>query len=345
MMISTSAGMCIPGKRGTLVELKAEITRPLCIDTVYTMEGRVRHVSQTTRLLKKHFTIGAPQNGEGVSVSGEFRAVVNPPPVRMPTIDEIKTPGLDMGLRDRVVVITGASRGIGETTAKLFGLLGAKVVVNYFQGKDDAERITREIDAEGGDAFAIQADVSDRAAVRDMVRAVVEKYRRIDILVNNAAADYRPIDFLEMSWDDVQKDIDVIVKGAFNCCKEIVPVMLSNGGGKIINISSAATDNPPAGQAKYVTAKSALVGLSRSLAVEFAAKNIQVNLIAPSLVETDFVAHVPEPYRRKLGQDNPMGRNASPLDVARAVIMLASSFASFTTGQRWMVTGGTGPFV
>jgi 3-oxoacyl-[acyl-carrier protein] reductase len=178
-----------------------------------------------------------------------------------------------------------------------------------------------------------------------MVRAVVEKYRRVDILVNNAAADYRPIDFLELSWDDVQKDIDVIVKGAFNCCKEIVPVMLSNGGGKIINISSAATDNPPAGQAKYVTAKSALVGLSRSLAVEFAAKNIQVNLIAPSLVETDFVAHVPEPYRRKLGQDNPMGRNASPLDVARAVIMLASSFASFTTGQRWMVTGGTGPFV
>jgi 3-oxoacyl-[acyl-carrier protein] reductase len=344
MMISTSSGMCIPGKRGILVELRAEFTKPVCVNTLYTMEGRVRHVSQTTRMLKKHFTI-AQQNGAGASVSGDFRAVVNPAPLRMPTMEEIKTPGVDLGLRHKVIVITGASRGIGETTAKLFGLLGAKVIVNYFQGKDDAARITREIVAEGGDAIAIQSDVSDRAAVRDMVRVVVEKYGRIDILVNNAAADYRPIDFLEMSWEDVQKDIDVIVKGAFNCCKEIIPLMLSNGAGKIINISSSATDNPPAGQAKYVTAKSALVGLSRSLAAEFAAKNIQVNLIAPSLVETDFVAHVAEPYRKKLAQDNPMGRNASPLDVARAVVLLASSFATFTTGQRWMVTGGAAPFV
>jgi 3-oxoacyl-[acyl-carrier protein] reductase len=163
--------------------------------------------------------------------------------------------------------------------------------------------------------------------------------------VNNAARDFRPIPFLQLTWEDVQRDLDVIVKGTFLCCQRVVPLMLESGGGKIINISSVATDDPPPDQAKYVMAKAALVGLTRSLAVELASRNIQVNMVVPSFVETDLVAHVPEGFRRKIARDTPMGRLATAVDVAHAVLMLASPFTSFTTGQRLLVTGGGAPYL
>jgi 3-oxoacyl-[acyl-carrier protein] reductase len=121
--------------------------------------------------------------------------------------------------------------------------------------------------------------------------------------------------------------------------------MLARGAGKIINISTVAVDDPPPEQAKYVIAKSALVGLTRSLAIEFAARNIQVNMVVPNFVETDLVAHVQEGFRAKIARETPMGRHASPVDVAQAVLFLASSFSSFTTGQKIMVTGGGAPYL
>ncbi|HLG23072.1 MAG TPA: SDR family oxidoreductase, partial [Candidatus Manganitrophaceae bacterium] len=202
-----------------------------------------------------------------------------------------------------------------------------------------------EIKGEGGEAFAAQADVSDPLQTRRMTEAAVQRYGTIHILVNNAVKDFRPADFLSLTWEEAQADLDVIVKGAFHCCQAVIPLMLEQGGGKIINISTVAVENPPPSQTKYVVAKSALVGLSRSLAVEFASKNIQVNLVTPGFVETDLVAHIPEAYRKKIAQETPMGRNASPSDVAKAIVFLASSYASFTTGQQILVTGGGAPYL
>jgi 3-oxoacyl-[acyl-carrier protein] reductase len=121
--------------------------------------------------------------------------------------------------------------------------------------------------------------------------------------------------------------------------------MLDRGGGRIVNISTVAADDPPPEQTKYVMAKSALVGLTRSLSIELAPKNILVNMVVPNFVETDLVAHVPDGFRKKLAHDTPLGRHASPIDVARAVVFLASSYASFTTGQKIMVTGGGAPYL
>ncbi len=263
----------------------------------------------------------------------------------MPTVRQLKESALDMGIKDKVVLITGASRGLGETTAKLFALSGAKVIVNYFHGKHDAERIVNEIIEEGGEAFEVQADVSDLLQVRRMVQKAVEKYGNVNVLVNNAVKDFKPISFSRLTWEEIQKDIDVVVKGAFNCCKEVIPLMLKQGGGKIINLGTVATDNPPANQIKYVISKSGLVGLTRSLSIEFAAKNIQINTVVPNFVETDLVSHIPDVYRKKIAQDTPMQRNAQPIDVAQAVIFLASSYSSFTTGQKIMVTGGGAPYL
>ncbi len=235
-----------------------------------------------------------------------------------------------------------------ETKAVVRGkvaLYGAWIIVNYHRGKDDADRIVQEIQAEGGNAIAIQADVTRFEQVQKMVAEAKDRYGAIHVLVNNAVRDYRPIPFLNLTWDEIQMDLDVIAKGAFYCCREVIPLMLEAGGGKIINISSVAVDNPPPDQAKYVLAKSALVGLTRSLSVEFAARNIQVNLVVPSFVETDLVSHIQEGFRKKIAQDTPMQRHASPVEVAQAVLFLASSHASFTTGQKIMVTGGGAPYL
>jgi 3-oxoacyl-[acyl-carrier protein] reductase len=218
------------------------------------------------------------------------------------------------------------------------------VIVNYHRGAADADRVVSEIADGGGEAFAIAADVTSPEEVTSLVQGGVARYGTIDVLVNNAVRDYRPIPFMQLTWDDVQGDIDVIARGAFLCCQQVIPLMLERGGGKIINISSVAADDPPPHQAKYVMAKSALVGLTRSLSIEFASRNIQVNMVVPNFVETDLVAHVQEGFRKKIAQDTPMGRNASPVDVAQAVVYLASSFSSFTTGQKVMVTGGGAPY-
>ena len=347
LLFSTSVGICLPGASATFLEFSAEGDGEAELDTMYRLQAEVAHRSLSTRIVKKSLTIfQVDQEEEGRALfRGKASALVNAPSRRMPTMQELKASALDSGLKDKVVLITGASRGVGETTAKLFGLLGAKVIVNYYRGAEDAARIVSEIQAEGGDAVAAPADVARPDEVSSLVRLGVEKYGTIHILVNNAVRDYRPIPFLNLTWDEIQRDLDVVGKGAFLCCQHVIPLMLAQGEGKIINISSVAVDNPPVDQTKYVMAKSALVGLTRSLSVEYAARNIQVNLVVPNFVETDLVAHIPDGFRRKIARDTPMQRLASPIEVAQAVVFLASSSSSFTTGQKIMVTGGGAPYL
>lgn len=345
LLISTSVGICLPGALATFLEFSAACDGEVELDTLYRLKAEVTQLSRSTRIVKKSVTISRLDRDEHVPLRGKAVALVNEPTRMMPTVQDLKASALDFGLKDKVVLITGASRGIGETTAKLFGLLGAKVVVNYHRGAEDAARIVGEIRAEGGEAIALPADVTSAEAVGTMIRKAGERYGAINILVNNAARDFRPIPFLKLTWEEIQKDLDVVAKGAFLCCREVVPGMLAQGGGKIINISSVAVDNPPPDQTKYVLAKSALVGLTRSLSIEFAAQNIQVNLVVPNFVETDLVAHIPEGFRKKIARETPMQRLGSPIDVAQAVVFLASSFSSYTTGQKIMVTGGGVPYL
>ena len=175
--------------------------------------------------------------------------------------------------------------------------------------------------------------------------AACEQYGTVHALVNNAVGDFYPIPFRELTWERLQQDLDVVVKGAFYCCQEVLPLMVANGGGKIVNVSSIAVDDPPPGQSKYVVVKSALMGLTRSLAVELAPHNIQVNMVAASMVETDLVKHIPKLFVAGLRNDAPMKRLANTIDVAKAIVMLTSSLAPFTSGQRLVVTGGRPPFV
>ncbi|MGH9462651.1 MAG: SDR family oxidoreductase, partial [Vicinamibacteria bacterium] len=341
-LLSTLVGTRLPGDSATFLEYSARLEKEIEPGKPYRLEGVVTHVSRATRILKAGVSIFGNRDREiDATLQGRVTALVNQPHRIMPTIQDMKTASApDMGISGKVVLITGASRGIGETIAKLLSLYGARIIVNYHRGKDDADRIVQEIATEGGDAIAVQADVTRLEQVRKMVAEAKDRYGPIGVLVNNAVRDFRAIPFLSLTWDEIQMELDVVAKGAFHCCQEVIPQMLAAGGGKIINISSVAVDNPPPDQAKYVLAKSALVGLTRSLSIEFAPRNIQVNLVVPNFVETDLVAHIPEGFRARIARDTPMQRLGSPLEVAQAVVFLASSFSSFTTGQKIMVTGG-----
>jgi NAD(P)-dependent dehydrogenase (short-subunit alcohol dehydrogenase family) len=319
--------------------------RPIQLRKRYTLTGRVEFKSQPTSTLAESIEIRDSINNVDVYASGKINTKVNRPPIPMPGINFIKESAMDLGLKDKVALITGGSRGIGETTAKLFSLYGCRVAVNYSKGKNDADRVVSEIDHNGGEAIAVQADVSDKDQVKRMVSVIRESYGNINILINNAVKDFYPKAFMELTWKDFQGEIDVTIKGAFNCCQEILPSMMESKEGKIINVVTVATDNPPPNQAKYVASKSALVGLTRSLAIEFAPYGIQVNMVSPSIVETDLTKHIPKMFLDGMKHDTPMKRNAEAIDVAKAIIFLASNLSPFTTGQKIMVTGGAAPFL
>lgn len=345
LLFSTSVGVCLPGALATFLEFKVRFRGPLEMNRDYRLCGRVAHWSRSTNIVKKAMSVDGGNGQESPLLEGKIASLVNRPSSTMPTVQELRASALDLGLKDKVVIVTGASRGIGETTAKLFSLLGSKVIVNYHRGSEDAFRVAEEINREGGEAVAVAGDVTDPGDVRRLVEAAVERFGTVHILVNNAARDFRPSPFLEVPWEEVERDLEVAAKGAFLCCQAVLPLMIEQNGGKIVNITSLATDAPPPNQTKYVIAKSALMGLTRSLAVEFAAKNVQINMVVPNFVETDLVAHVSQGFRRKIAQDIPMGRLGSPIDVAQAVVYLSSSLSSFTTGQRVMVTGGAVPLL
>ena len=345
LLFSTSVGVRLPGASATFLEFSARVSEPLAAHEDYRLCAQVTHRSRATTIVKKALTVTSAQAPGQPLIEGRVSALVNEPARRMPSIRELRESALDLGLRDKVVVVTGASRGIGETIAKLFALSGSRVVVTYHRGGEDAQRVVREIEGEGAEAVALPVDVTSEESVRSLVAGAVERFGTIDVLVNNAARDYRPVPFSKLTWDEIQKDLDVVTKGAFLCCRAVVPIMLERGGGRIVNVSSLATDVPPPDQLKYVVAKSALVGLTRSLALDLAPHGILVNMVVPHFVETDLVAHIGQGFRKKIAEEIPVGRLTSAAEVAQAVVFLASAYASFTTGQKIMVTGGAAPLL
>lgn len=344
LLLSTFAGMCIPGRYATIMNFSFVFKHNIEWSKIYRLIGQVSFCSRSTNTLVNDITIHEEGKESAAIGMGKIQTKVNEPPPVMPSFVELKKDA-ELKLKDKVIVITGASGGIGETTAKLCSLYGAKIVVNYCRGKENAKRIVKEIKENGGEAIDIQANITERSQVDEMIKIVQQKYKKVDVLVNNAAHSNHPASFMEETWEKIQKDMDVTIKGTFNCIQSVLPDMIKHQSGKIINISTVYTDNPPAKQVSYAIAKSGLVGLTRGLAVECAPHGITVNMVVPSIVETNFSRHVSKIFLQQMKNSTPMKRNASPVDVAKAVVMLASNMTTFTTGQKIMVTGGNPPFL
>jgi 3-oxoacyl-[acyl-carrier protein] reductase len=242
-----------------------------------------------------------------------------------------------MGLAGRVALVTGAGSGIGEATARRFAADGATVVVNDVDG-ERARAVAGAIEKAGGAARAVGADVTRRADVEAMVGRVVAELGRLDVLVNNAGInrDAMSHKMTEEQWDQV---LAVNLKGTFLCAQAALPRMRERGWGRVINTSSIGSLGN-IGQANYAASKAGVIGLTRTLALEYAKYGVTVNCVAPGAVMTPMLAGVPDPIREKITSQIPVGRIADPAEIAALHAFLASEDAGYITGQVIFVDGG-----
>jgi 3-oxoacyl-[acyl-carrier protein] reductase len=241
--------------------------------------------------------------------------------------------------KDKVVLVTGGSRGIGRSIAVAFAKQGATVVISYAGNEAAAQETLGLIQAAGGKGEAVRFDVSDSTACAGAVDNVVKTHGRLDVLVNNAGV---AVDGLVMRVkdDDWDKQLDTNLKGAFSLIRAASRPMMKQRGGAIINLTSVVGEMGNGGQAAYSASKAGLIGLTKSVAKELASRNIRVNAVSPGFIGTDMTSHLEGETREKMLSAIPLGRLGSPEDVANAVLFLASDTAAYITGEVLKVNGG-----
>ena len=250
-----------------------------------------------------------------------------------------------MKLKDKVALVTGAASGIGLATAALFGQEGAKVMCADLNA-DGAERVARQIADSGGEAASTQADVSRAADVERMVQETVERWGRLDVLVNNAGI-YFILPLTQVPEEEWDRLINVNLKGVFLGCKYAIPEMVKGGGGAIVNTASIAGLRGSANWTTYCASKGGVVQLTKAVAMEVARLKVRVNCVCPGIIDTgmfdqavDMVAADRDELAATIGEMHPMGRIGRPEEVAAAILFLASEEASFITGVPLSVDGG-----
>jgi len=244
-------------------------------------------------------------------------------------------------LKNKVAVVTGASKGIGASIAKFFAAEGAKVVVNYASSKEGAEKVVREITDNGGTAILVQGDVSKEADVIRLFEETQNAFGKLDILVNNAGIyQYAPIE--QLSADAIMQQFNINVLGSLLAIREAVK-LFGKKGGNIINISSAVSKTPVATGSVYSATKAALDAITISLSKELGAKNIRINSLLPGVVETEgsqSAGFIGSDAEVKLVANTPLGRTGQPADISKVALFLASDDSAWITGEKISVTGG-----
>lgn len=238
---------------------------------------------------------------------------------------------------EKVVLVTGASMGIGKAIAKLMAENGFKVIANYNKSEEAARELQKSLQIEGCDIDIFKADVSKREQVKEMIDFVIDKYGRIDVLVNNAGIDQEKM-FQDITDEDWKNIMDVDLYSVFCVTQEVVNNMIHNKKGSIINISSCYGVNGGSFAVAYSAAKAGIIGLTKSLAKELGPSNITVNAIAPGCINTDMNSHLSEEDFKQIIDETPLGRIGEGIDIARCVKWLAED--EFTTGQVISIDGG-----
>ncbi|EOS27774.1 3-oxoacyl-[acyl-carrier-protein] reductase [Lachnospiraceae bacterium A4] len=242
-------------------------------------------------------------------------------------------------LTGKIALVTGAGRGIGREIALVLAANGATVIVNYNGSKESAEAVAAEIVQKGGSAEAIQCNVSDFAASEAFVKQVLDKYKKVDILVNNAGVTRDNL-IMRMTEEDYDTVLDTNLKGAFHMIRHLSRSFIKQRGGKIINISSVSGVLGNAGQANYSASKAGLIGLTKSVAREFASRGVNVNAVAPGFIDTDMTKNMTEDAKKTLSSMIPMGKMGSTKNIADLVLFLAGDGSDYITGQVICVDGG-----
>ncbi len=243
-----------------------------------------------------------------------------------------------MRFQNEIVLVTGSARGIGREIATAFAKEGAITIISDINA-ESCQKTAQELVAQGFKADAMTCDVTKLASAEEMVNKILDKYNRIDILVNNAGITKDNL-FLRMREEEWDAVLTVNLKGTFNCCKAVAKSMLKARKGKIISIASVIGILGNIGQANYAASKAGIIGLTKSLAREFASRNITVNAIAPGYIKTDMTDQLKEETRQQILQNVPLARMGTPEDVAGVCLFLGSNAANYLTGQTIKVDGG-----
>ncbi len=242
-------------------------------------------------------------------------------------------------LTGKVALVTGAGRGIGREIALMLAKNGAAIIVNYNGSRESAQEVVAQIEQNGGSAEAMQCNVADFASSEAFAKEVLAKYQKVDILVNNAGVTRDNL-IMRMSEEDYDTVLDTNLKGAFNMIRQFSRGMVKQRSGKIINISSVSGVLGNAGQANYAASKAGLIGLTKSVAREFASRGINVNAVAPGFIDTDMTKNMTEEAKKTLNSMIPMGKMGSTKNIADLVLFLAGEHSDYITGQVICVDGG-----
>lgn len=246
---------------------------------------------------------------------------------------------MNINLSDKVVIITGGSNGIGKELVKTFARENSKVVFTYLSSEEKAKELEEEMKMELLCVEGFKVNNRSSNEINKFIKEVAGKYRKIDVLVNNAGFIPRGL-FLSTSKEIIEKTVETNTYGTINYCKAVLRYMMLNKNGCIINITSVSSLQPSMGQAAYSLSKAAIESLTKTMAIEYGKYNIRINTIAPGLVDTDIVKSITSKRKSDILGSTPLGKNASPTDIANAAIFLSSEMASHITGIQLLVTGG-----
>jgi 3-oxoacyl-[acyl-carrier protein] reductase len=337
-LLSTLVGMKIPGQGALYLSQSFDFTNPVFIGDTVQATGTIEKVDRDTRVLTIATQI-SNQHG-GIVLSGQARVKI----LRiMQAQDKPPTAGRQIFsealLKNQTALVTGASRGIGRAIATALCEHGAHVYVNYLSSEQAAAELIRELEGRGGSASMVKADVSQPDEAARLVEEVAAGHG-LDILINNAGPRIHSSPFAGLSWDKMGQAYEQIVGGAFHMTQAALPSLKASKG-RIVNVlTSAALGRTAHNWLPYVSAKSALLAMSKNLAQELGPAGVRVNMVSPSMAVTDLTAEVPERIRQMIVSRTPLRRLATPEDVAGAVLFLVSPYADFVTGENLLVAGG-----
>lgn len=329
--ISTIIGTKLPGDGALWFSQSLEFLLPVRIGDTLEVEAEVIKKHDREQFIELATTIKNQNRQVVTRGTAKVKIIEQEVPVVEESVPE-KT--------EKVALVIGGTGGIGSETCRKLAKDGFIVVIHYNSNKKVAEKLNEELKSNGAKTMVVGGDIKNEASVQEMVQQVVRKFGGIQVLVNCAAANIPNIKFNDLTWSDYLSQLELNIQAMLYLSKAIVPEMIQKGGGKIITIGSYAVDKPNSDWSHYITAKSALVGFNRSLAFELAPKGIMVNMVTPSLVNTELTADIPEKIKLLTASQTPLRRLALAKDVAGAISFLASDAANFMAGENIRVNGG-----
>lgn len=329
--ISTIIGTKLPGDGALWFSQSFEFLLPVRVGDQITIKAEVIKKEKRTNSIELTTDI-FNQNKEKVT-SGIAKVKVIEQVVEK-TNDKLVT------LKEKVALVVGGTGGIGRATCIQLAKDGFKVAIHYHNNIEGAKDIKKQILALGGNAIVVQADITKISEISNMVSSILRKLNTITVLANCSTSHLPNIKFQNLEWTDIQKQLDINILGTFNLLKSITPVMIDSKYGKVINISTQAIEKINSDWSHYITAKSALNGFSKALALELAPKGIRINLVSPGMTDTDLVANMPEKIKLLSAAQTPLRRIAQPEDIANAISFLASTKSDYLSGETIRVNGG-----